>query len=330
MLIDPMTDTRLLVTGGSGFIGTHLVESAARRKSSVLNLDLHQPRLTTHAVYWQQVDLLDVKTLTESVRDFRPTHVVHLAARTDMEGAAIADYAANTIGTSNLLQALTESGSVCRVVFASTQYVCGPGAIPESDTTYSPHTIYGESKVDMERRIRATEWPFVWTIVRPTNVWGPHHSRYPREFWKVLHQGRYLHPGSQPVIRSYGFVGNVVEQMLRVFLLPAERVDRRTYYVGDPPIVLLDWVSEFSRAVVGRDPRVVPRAVVRAVALLGDVLSVAGVSFPLTSSRYRSMTEDYPTPMEDSLATLGEGSTTLPDGVRITVDWLRESQGWDV
>jgi hypothetical protein len=125
-------------------------------------------------------------------------------------------------------------------------------------------------------------------------------------------------------------VGNVVEQMLRVFLLPAERVDRRTYYVGDPPIVLLDWVSEFSRAVVGRDPRVVPRAVVRAVALLGDVLSVAGVSFPLTSSRYRSMTEDYPTPMEDSLATLGEGSTTLPDGVRITVDWLRESQGWDV
>jgi nucleoside-diphosphate-sugar epimerase len=247
-----------------------------------------------------------------------------------MEGRAVEDYAVNTEGTSNLLQAMTEAGSVSRSVLTSTQYVCGPGAIPATDTTYSPHTIYGESKVEMERRIRAVEWPFAWTIVRPTNVWGPFHSRYPREFWKVLYDRRYFHPGSQPVIRSYGFVGNVVQQMLRVFALPVELVDRRVFYVGDPPVVLLDWVREFSRAIAGSEPRVVPRAAVRAVAIFGDMLSAAGVSFPLNSSRYRSMTQDYPTPMENSLATLGEGSTTLAEGVRQTVEWLRESQGWNV
>jgi len=321
---------RILVTGGSGFIGTHLVEALRSPSATVLNLDLSPPRQADHQDLWRRTDLHDSADLANAIEEFDPEWVVHLAARTDMAGATVEDYSANTVGTGNLLEVLRGVPTVRRVVLTSTQFVCGPGVDPTTDTTWAPHTVYGASKVEMEKLIRATEWPFVWTIIRPTNIWGPEHPRYPSEFWRVLYQRRYLHPGRQPVIRSYGYVGNVVQQVLSILNLPAETVNQKVFYVGDPPIVLLDWVREFSKAIAGTEPRIVPRFVIRTLGLLGDVLSVAGIKFPITSSRYTSMTQDYPTPMEESLAVLGRGPTDLPEGVRLTVDWLRERRGWDV
>ena len=325
-----MAGKRVLVTGGSGFIGTHLVDALQGSSAQVLNLDVKPPYYPRHQDLWRRTDICDGEDLERSVRAFEPSHVFHLAARTDMEGATVADYSTNTVGTENLLTILASLPGVERMVLTSTQFVCGPGVIPETEQTWAPHTVYGASKADMERFVRARDWPFVWTIVRPTNVWGPNHSRYPSEFWRVLHAGRYMHPGTQPVIRSYGYVGNVVYQMLRVAELPEEVVHRRVFYVGDPPIVLLEWVSEFSRALTGAEPRIVPRFVIRALGVLGDSLSLGGITFPITSSRYRSMTQDYRTPMEESLAVLGSGPFELQEGVRLTVDWLRDSEGWDI
>jgi nucleoside-diphosphate-sugar epimerase len=95
------------------------------------------------------------------------------------------------------------------------------------------------------------------------------------------------------------------------------------FYLGDPPIELKQWTQAFSRELTGSDVRVVPRSVLRSIAVVGDACNVVGVRFPLTSSRYRSMTEDYVTPIDDTEAVLGAGPVTFDEGIRRTSQWFR-------
>jgi hypothetical protein len=115
---------------------------------------------------------------------------------------------------------------------------------------------------------------------------------------------------------------NVVEQMLKIFEAPANLVDKRVYYLGDVPISLLDWVNEFSMAITGKPARIVPRPLFKALATMGTTLNMIGVRFPITLSRYRSMTEDYFSPIESTIANFGSPRYSLETGVKQTVEWL--------
>ncbi|KUI26090.1 hypothetical protein AU195_14010 [Mycobacterium sp. IS-1496] len=214
------------------------------------------------------------------------------------------------------------------MIFVSTQYVTGPARLPEHDDDYFPHTVYGESKVITERLVKEAGLDCVWTLVRPTNIWGPWHARYRREAWRVIMKGLYLHPGGRPVVRSYGFVGNIAWQMKQILTAPSEAVDRQVFYLGDRPIDIYLWVNTFSLALRGKPARRMPRGVIAPIGRFGDLLGRFGKSFPLTTSRYNNMISDYPTPMEKTFEVLGEPPYSLQHGVNRTVEWL-ESIGWD-
>jgi len=317
-----------LVTGGSGFIGTNLVDVLAEKttagQADLLNLDLNPPRKRSHAPYWCRCDVLDKDELHKAFSTYKPTHVVHLAARTDTEaGLELDDYRINTEGTANLLDAIKEGVGVERIIVTSSQFVHQYHGVPEGDEDYAPHTAYGKSKVLTEQLTRSADLGCVWTIIRPTNIWGPWHPRYPQEFWMVLKKGRYVHPGKKPVMRMYGYVGNVVAQILGIFELPPERVSGKVLYVGDQAINLLDWVNGFSQKLLGRDVTIGPRPVVRSLALAGDILAFMGISFPITSSRYRSMTTDNEVSMAETFALLGLPPYSLQVGIAETVKWLK-------
>src|SRR5207302_5317073 len=237
-------------------------------------------------------------------------------------------YRANTEGTGNVLAAIRSTPSVQRTIITSSQFVCAPGRLPENDTDYFPETVYGESKVITEKLTREVNLSHCWVIIRPTNIWGPWHMRYRREFWRALERGLYLHPGRRPVIRSYGYVKNVVYQIQKILDAPREIVRGQTFYLGDRPTNLLDWVNGFSRALTGRDVRIVPRSLMRVLALLGDIPTrITGKPFLINSSRLRSMITDYNTPMERTFELFGENPYTLETGIRETVKWLRTSEG---
>jgi len=208
-------------------------------------------------------------------------------------------------------------------VIVSTQYVCGPGRQPENDEEYFPHTVYGQSKVITEQLTRKADLSCVWTLVRPTNVWGPWHLRYQREAWRVIQKGLYLHPAGKPVVRSYGYVGNIVWQMEQILNAPVGQVDRQTFYVGDRPIDIYEWVDAFSMALRNQHARKVPRFILRMIGLAGDALGWVGIKFPLTSSRVTSMTQDYLTSMDKTFEAFGEPPCSLQAGVSETVQWLR-------
>jgi hypothetical protein len=147
---------------------------------------------------------------------------------------------------------------------------------------------------------------------------------YRREFWRVMERGLYVHPGHQPVIRCYGYVKNVVYQIRKNFDTDVDLVRGKTFYLGDRPINLYDWVNGFSRALTGRNVRVVPRSLLGFLALLGDIPTrLTGKAFLINSSRFHSMTTDYQTPMERTFDLFGENPYKLEDGIQETLGWLR-------
>jgi GlcNAc-P-P-Und epimerase len=317
---------RILITGGSGFIGTSAIETLSRHAEAILNYSIHAPLNPEQTSYWRAGNILDSAATTATFREFQPDAVLHLAARTECDENTTVEegYRANTEGTQNVLEAARATPSVRRAIITSSQFVCAPGRLPKSDTDYFPETVYGQSKVITEQMTRGSNLSCCWTIIRPTNIWGPWHMRYRREFWRVVEHGLYVHPGRKPVIRCYGYVKNVVYQIQRILEADANLVRGQTFYLGDRPIDLFDWVNGFAKALTGREARIVPRPLMRALALLGDISTyLTGRPFLISSSRFRSMTTDYETPMKRTFDLFGENPYTLEAGIEETVKWLR-------
>lgn len=124
---------KILITGGSGFIGTNLVtELLQRNDCRLLNIDKEKPKISEHELIWKQIDLCDKEALSMAIKNFSPDYVIHLAARTDLNGKELMDYDANMAGVSNLLDVLVHIPNLKRAIFASSMYVCEPGYIPKT------------------------------------------------------------------------------------------------------------------------------------------------------------------------------------------------------
>ncbi len=313
---------RLLVTGGSGFIGTNLVQSALDKGIEVLNLDWNPPLNAGHVPQWKEWDIMDRRSTDLLLAEFKPTHVVHLAARTDTDVQDDMDaYRQNHEGTAILLDALKNAPSVQRLIVTSTQFVCEAGYQPGHDQDFKPFTLYGETKRLCELATRNAGLACVWSIIRPTTIWGPWSLRYRDVMFRVMRKGLYFHPGKGKVVRSYGYVGNVVWQIERILSAEPAVVNGKVFYVGDQPIDLRTWVEAVSRELVHKPVRYIPTWMVKSLALGGDVLKSVGIPFPITSGRFRSMTSDYITPMDRTDSALGKPPFSLGDGVRETVRW---------
>jgi len=136
---------KILITGGSGFIGTNLVSHFVSKGKEILNFDISPPRNSQHVNFWHQGDITNLSDLTKCIKDYMPSVILHMAARTDLEGSSISDYKENTIGVENLISASRACKSVDCVLFASSRLVCKIGYQPSNYHDYCPTTAYGES-----------------------------------------------------------------------------------------------------------------------------------------------------------------------------------------
>lgn len=322
-----MTAQRVLVTGTSGFIGRHLVRRLLASGYEVHGLDRIPSRVTLNGFTEHVCDLLDAARLTETVRAVAPAALLHLAARTDMdEEHDLSGYAANIDGVSNLLAAIDATPSIERLICTSTQLVCRLGYMPTHDEDYQPNSMYGRSKVETERRWRATDGAGrTWCIVRPMTIWGPGMNPHYLTFMSMVNAGRYFHIAGGPTPKSYGFVGNTVEQFRRLLEAPADVVHRRTFYLADhPPTSQEEWAEAFRKALGGRGIPTMPRWMARGLAAIGDILKAVGMSrFPFTSFRLRNVLTPCVANLDPTIKVCGLPPIDRSTGVAMTAAWAK-------
>lgn len=321
---------KVLITGSSGFIGSALMTSLLQKGFSIMGVDIREPHYPEHRKFWRKVDILDKTSLHNVMVQFGPSHVVHLAARTDLGLDDDLDgFKANTEGVQNGLDVCKNLQGLRMVIFASTILVCEPGYTPKADDDYCPTTPYGKSKMIGEKIVRAAvnEVDFSWCIVRPTSIWGPGYGSHYLDFFRTIAKGWYFHPGKANNLTVYGYIGNTVYQIEKLMVANPNRVHGRVFYLGDyQPIRLKEWATMIHSELGKGKVRVLPDRLVSLAALCGDLLWNFGwKSVPLTTFRLENMSRDrlYDTSAIQSIA---DG---LPysqmDGVRETLLWLKEN-----
>ncbi|UCC97006.1 MAG: NAD(P)-dependent oxidoreductase [Phycisphaerales bacterium] len=326
-----MGTKRLLVTGGSGFIGTSLVESFLTAGHEVLSVDIGEPQNHRHDKVFEKIDILDLTALTKTFSDFAPTHVVHLAARADLnEKKDVQGYRTNVDGVENVVRAVSGQPSVTKCVFASTKLVCPTDYRPESDDDYCPNTLYGQSKVMGEKIVKSSEtMQCHWCIVRPSSIWGPWswlpHIPYGR-FFVMIAEGRYFHPGGIDPPKAFGYVGNTVFQIEKLLDAPGHQIHRKVFYLADYDVLKIsDWANMISSKLSNKKLRTLPWPAIYLLAWMGDVMKFFGMKAPpLTSFRLNNIRADTSgIPLEPTKSITGPLPYSVEQGVEETIAWLR-------
>ena len=316
----------ILITGASGFIGTNLLQYYIEKKYNVLNLDFNMPQNIELKRYWQNIDITKYIELENAILQFSPHYIIHLAARTDLKGKNINDYDSNTIGTQNLIRILNQTPSVKRVIFTSSMLVCKPGYIPNHKTDFAPSTIYGESKVLMEKIIRESAHNYEWVIVRPTSIWGPGFGEPYRNFFDMVISKRYFHIGEKSCTKTYGFVENLIYQIDSILNAPVEQIQGNVFYLGDyEPTNIRSWANEIATE-IGIKIKTIPYPIMKLAALGGDFLKTFGINFPMTSFRLKNMTTNNVVDLSNTKEIAPILPVSRVEGIRKTLARLKENR----
>jgi nucleoside-diphosphate-sugar epimerase len=320
--------SRVAITGGSGFIGSNLVEYLSNAGHEVLSLDLRPPRNPAAQCAFKPLDVLDRNGFIDAIATFDPHYFIHLASRTDLAGKSEHEYRANIEGVSNAVAAALSGSSLKRALFASSMYVCNMGYIPQSDEDYCPHTAYGKSKVIGEQIVRRELGDRRnWAFIRPTSIWGPWFGEPYITFFHVVRNGMYLHPRGHRIRRSYGFVLNTVHQIARLMEHDDEaKIQGRVFYVADyEPIDTRAWAQTIASNFGSTRIHDVPLAVLRLAAKVGDIQKRLGVKNPkLTTFRLNNLLTNAVFDLSPLREIAGPQPYTISEGVTITVKWMRK------
>lgn len=315
---------KILITGGSGFIGTNLIEKLRKEgQYELMSIDIVAPKIDSHKDIWKQVDLCKADEVMEAVTAFMPDYVIALGARTDLRGESLEAYDANMGGVRNVLAALDKVPNMKRLIYASSMYVCEPGYMPKDFEDYAPHTLYGESKVETEKIIKSTDPKYTWSILRPTSIWGPWFGEPYDKFFRIVMNRMYFHMGERACKKTYGYIDNALCQILSILNAPEDKVSKKVFYLGDYEAYdITEWSNEIAKECGFRIPRV-PYFCFVLAGWFGDLLKKFGIAFPMTSFRLHNMTTDN----VHNLSLIQELAPNLPvsrvEGTKRTLEWIR-------
>ena len=203
------------MTGGNGFIGSHLVDAYRAAGHSVKTLDR-----AADADF--SIDLSDTAAVSDAVASFEPELINHHAAHHSIPASIDdpqANAQANILGSLNLFEAALKLPNKPRIIAASSAAVYGPDVpVPSPETTtLEPISPYGVSKLAMERYLHYyhAKYGLEWVAFRYVNVYGPNQS--PASGAAIVSFITKLLGGQSPIItgdgsqrRSFLFVDDVV------------------------------------------------------------------------------------------------------------------------
>lgn len=313
---------RIVITGGSGFIGTNLLLSLSQKDDvELLNLDLVNSSVPKLDIITKICDIRDYERTKAFIKDFNPDYIIHLAARTDLNGENIDDYSSNTLGVENIVRIANELPDLKKILITSSMLVCKTGYMPKNQEDYCPTTLYGESKVLTEKITRAAELTCDWALLRPTSIWGPWFRVPYRNFFDMVRAKRYFHIGHKSCTKTYGYIGNAVYQIESILFSDTSKIHNKVFYLGDAQTNIEDWANEIAAQEGNRIIRM-PYIIIKMAAVFGDVLRKFNIEFPMTSFRLNNMTTDNIVDLSNTDKIAPNRPYTRKEGINNTIRWL--------
>lgn len=335
---------KLLITGASGFIGSHIAEEALRQGHEVWCAI----RKTTSRKYLQDSRLNFIElnlSSTEQLKDALAPHafdvVIHAAGATKCLTKQDF-YRTNTYGTKNLIEAIqsgnsdeNSKGKAPRFVFVSSLSVVN--SIPEEKL--GEPTAYGESKLKAEEEVRKCSLP--WVILRPTGVYGPRERDYFVMVKSIKQHSDFAVAGMEQIL-TFVYVDDVVQAVMKAATEPEEQVCGGTYALSDgreySSVTFSDLIIENITELEGKRPWVLrikaPLWLMRIVCWGGELYNhIFARKNPsrlitLNNDKYNILTQrDWRCDITPARTRLGyEPKVQLEEGVRRTVRWYKENK----
>lgn len=319
-------NSKVCITGGSGFIGSNLISIIQKISTNfeILNLDLNKPNYKTQVKYWKSCDINNLKILSSYIGDFKPDYIIHLAAEATMSGKTLEDYKTNIQGVENLIKVVKKLPMQTSIIITSSQHVKKPGTFMYGNTNeYDPLGLYGKSKVITEELIKKADLKQNWFIVRPTLVWGPGNYIMAESIFKYIRNNLYFHPSSDNTVRSYGYVENVCYQILKLCTLQASKINERIFYLADNNLLQIEWI-ELASLLMGKDkPKTIDKSILYTASYCGEFVKKFYPKFPLYKERYKNLTTSNPVPLDNTFYHLGLPKIKLYDAMVATTNWLK-------
>lgn len=333
ILLVSLLNMRVLITGATGFIGSHLAEHLHRkgyhlkclvRKSSDLRWLRH---LSIEYIYG---DFFNDYSLQQAVSGVDIVfHVAGVVASKTKKGF----YEGNQLATRNLLRAVYQHNPLLsRFVHVSSLAAVGPSLDeqPVDETTpYHPITTYGKSKMEAEKEVLKYDGVFPWTITRPPAVYGPRDVAT-FDFFKTASKG------IAPLVGFDKKLVNIVHvnDLINGIVLAGERLEGKNqiYFIGSARSYDWEEIGDITLKVLGRNA-----VKIRIPEFL--VYTIAGIAgfFSLFSKKPSVLDWEKGKDMVQKAWTCNVSKAKrelgytqkidLEEGIRETIAWYRK-EGW--
>jgi len=324
---------KILLTGASGFVGSHILDSLRGRGLSTVLLLRPGSRHRFIAPHLAGLELRtgsinDPESLPRAMADI--THVIHCAGATRASRIA-GFYEVNQAGTRNVVNAINgQQGRIQRLVHISSLAAAGP-ARPEKPAREQdpprPVSEYGKSKLAGELEVR-NHCRAEHVILRPPAVYGPRDTEFLRLF-QAAKRHLLAKPGSGQAL-SLVFVRDLAEAVVTCLDHPAAA--GQTYFVAAPEVVTAREMAQEVAAQmdVWTLPLPVPTALLWLMCLAGEIRSrVTGQPGILSLQKFAELRAPGwvcdPALLERETGCACP--TTLKTGVAETLNWYRQ-QHW--
>lgn len=326
----------VLVTGGSGFIGTalshrllaagHGVRILALRNTDAESANVEE--LVRRGAVFIEGSIDDSERRQEALAGADVVH--HIAAvmrEADIPDSAFWDI--NVSATKELVAECRDQG-VARFVYCSTMGVTGDtrGTRVDETAPYRPKDIYTRTKAAIEgwllEEVGRTGFPA--TAVRPADVYGPGDQRLLKLF-QMIQKGSFFYLGSGEGRRHMVYIDDLVDGMLAAQTSEAA-IGEVFLLAGPSPIALRDLVERIARALAVPAPtRRLPFAPVRALSVFVEaVCRPLGVQPPIYPRRVDFYAHDYEFDIGKAGRVLGyRPNVDMDEGISRTVTAYRET-----
>ncbi|MBW2038011.1 MAG: NAD(P)-dependent oxidoreductase [Deltaproteobacteria bacterium] len=322
---------RVLVTGATGFIGSHLVEELLWKGYEVAALirtssDLRWLRgKKVEFIYGDILEGGDLPPLERFSYIFHLAGITKALRREDF-------YRMNQGGTEKLMAVARRAGGVKRFVYLSSQAAAGPSsperALREEDLP-SPVSPYGESKLKGEEVVLSCQDEIPVTVLRPCSIYGPR-DEYMYEYFRMVTKGFIPFIGRGPVFLSLCYVDDLISAL--ILAITRDHPSGEVFFISDGEKYSLDFFSDVvSFALNIRSRKIyVPVWAAWLYALGAEGLGFfRGRAAPFNRSKYaEAIQRNWVCDITKARKKLGyRPRFRLEAGVKVTLQWYKE-KGW--